>query len=101
MILTIIERTLDSYLNALRLIFIDVDVLCVVSFYTVENNYQTSNKPTGDLHRTRRYAVMQTVVRDLETFGFYLNRMYRDISYMPANDGEYFTIGIKIILRLI
>ncbi|MDY9918614.1 MULTISPECIES: DUF4143 domain-containing protein [Proteiniphilum] len=93
--ITINERTLDSYLNALRRIFIVEDVPAWSPSLRSKTTIRTSNKrqlvdPSIATAAMRIDA--DRVVRDLETFGFLFESLCtRDIRvYAQANDGEVF-----------
>lgn len=93
--LTINERTLDSYLNALRRIFVVEDVPAWSPSVRSKTTIRTSGKRQL-VDPSIATAIMRMdadrVTRDVETFGFLFESLCtRDIRiYAQVNDGEVF-----------
>lgn len=93
--ITMNERTLDSYLNALRRIFVVEDVPAWSPSLRSKTTIRTSDKRQL-VDPSIATAIMRIdadrVIRDLETFGFLFESLCtRDIRiYAQVNDGEVF-----------
>lgn len=93
--LTINERTLDSYLNALRRIFVVEDVPAWSPSLRSRTTIRTSDKRQL-VDPSIATGIMRIdagrVIRDLETFGFLFESLCtRDVRiYAQVNDGEVF-----------